>query len=348
MQICGQEVNIESLKGKALELGALMEDPEVLSAIQAKVAEANAELASFKPEIPEIPNLQDALSELNQQLSSAEVAAKIQKIKENFGEAVDDLDEIINKVNPKINEFLGALDEGLQKLGEKLSIEGTPTIDTNTLCKDVPNIEVRVKEIDVQEVKQKIINGEPQVDSEGKPVTETVTVKKEVKTRVNLPEEPKVPKEVPIPPEPKPVQITRTVDPKIKADSHLVRVSHAMVKALREDKLGEFKSDRQLYRQKTQAYVFFYYLEVAKQLGVKGSTNREIQANAIKRRMRAKWGVDVELAETLVPKEDWDYLYRAIGFLYESQPLKGTNVYISDTVSYKEALGNYARLQPIS
>lgn len=378
MQICGQEVNIETLKGKALELGALMEDPEVLSAIQAKVDEANAELAAFKPEIPEVPSLQDALAELNDKLSSEEFAEKLKKIKEDFGEAVEDLDEILDKANSKINEFLSELPsaEDLSKLtdgslvGEalakfsadlalaeakvrkKLAIEGKPTVDSATICKDVPNLEVKIKEIDVQEVKQKIINGEPQVDGDGKPVTETVTVKKQVKTRVDLPEEPKVPKEVPADPVEKPVQKTVTRDPALIADRHLARVGSVMVKVLREDKLLPLSKNpdgsvrKQEYRQRTQAYVFFYYLEIAKQLGVAGNTTAEIQQNAVKRKMKAKWGLTVELAEKWCPPKDRDYLYRAIGALYGSEPIDG--VFIVDQVSYKEALANYARLQPAS
>jgi hypothetical protein len=171
-----------------------------------------------------------------------------------------------------------------------------------------------------------------------------VTVQKEVKQKVELPAEPVIPKTIPVKSEPKPVQTTRTVDPAIEADKHLARVGAAAVKALREVRLKSFQSDGQLYRQKTQAYVFFYYLEVAKQLGVAGTTNKEIQANAIKRKMRAKWGLNVELAESLVPESDRDFLYRLIGTLYEGQPTK-SGVFIVDQVSYKEALANYARLQ---
>jgi predicted HAD superfamily Cof-like phosphohydrolase len=379
MQICGQEVNIETLKAKTLELGALMEDPDVLSAIQAKVDEANAELANFKPEIPEVPSLQDALAELNAELSSEEFAEKLKGIKEDFGEAVEDLDEILNKANSKLNEFLEELpsSEDLTKLtdgslvGEalakfsadlaiaeaklrkKLAIEGKPTVDPDDVCKDVPNLEVKIKEIDVQEIKQKIINGEPQVDGEGKPVTETVTVKKQVKTRVDLPEEPKVPKAVPVDPVPKPIQRQSLVDPASVADRHLARVGKVMVKVLREDTLRPLATNpdgsvrQQEYRQRTYAYVFFYYIEIAKQLGVKGNTTAEIQQNAIKRKMKAKWGVTAEVAEKWCPPKDRDLLYRQIGALYGSQPLPD-GTYIVDQVSYKEALANYARLQPIS
>ena len=44
MQICGQEVNIEDLKTKTVELQALMSDPEVLASIESKVAEMNEKL----------------------------------------------------------------------------------------------------------------------------------------------------------------------------------------------------------------------------------------------------------------------------------------------------------------
>lgn len=362
MQICGQEVNIEDLKTKTAELQALMSDPEVLSSIESKVAEMNEKLNSFKPEIPEVPSLQEALSELNAELSSSQFAAKLKKIKSDFGEVVDDLPEILNKVNSKLNEFLddlpdskdltavldgsligealakasAAIAEAELKLQQKLARQGKPTIDTTKICKDVPNIEVETKTIQVEEIRTRIIRGIP--------TQETVTVQKEVKQKVELPAEPVIPKTVPVKSEPKPVQKTSTVDPVIEADKHLLRVSAAGLKAVRQIRLKEFQSDEKLYRQKTQAYVFFYYIEVAKQLGVAGTTNKEIQANAIKRRMRAKWGLDVELAESLVPEEDRDYLYRITGTLYEGQPTK-SGVFIVDQVSYKQALANYARLQ---
>jgi hypothetical protein len=339
MQICGQEVNIETLKGKALELGALMEDPEVLASIQAKVDEANAELAAFKPEIPEVPSLQDALAELNDKLSSEEFAAKLKKIKEDFGEAVEDLDEILDKANSKINEFLSELpsSEDLAKLtdgslvGEalakfsaelalaeakvrkKLAIEGKPTVDPAVVCKDVPNIEVKIKEIDVQEVKQKIINGDPQVDGDGKPVTETVTVKKQVKTRVDLPEEPKVPKEVPVPPEPKPVQRTVTVDPTTEARRILNKKQNPAVNFIREGLTG----DRELIRRKTYAHIGFFYIERAKIMGITGS-DKEIIAKAYERGLQPfKIRLDQELLFSVIPEGDRKKLFNKIKELYE-------------------------------
>ena len=368
MQICGQEVNIETLKGKALELGALMEDPEVLAAIQAKVDEANAELAAFKPEIPEVPSLQDALAELNAELSSEEFAEKLKAIKEDFGEAVEDLDEILDKANSKINEFLSELpsSEDLAKLtdgslvGEalakfsaelalaeakvrkKLAIEGKPTVDPAVVCRDVPNIEVKVKEIDVQEVKQKIINGDPQVDGDGKPVTETVTVKKQVKTRVDLPEEPKVPKEVPVPPEPKPVQRTRTVDPTTEARRILGKVQNPSIKSIREEIVGDGQIDRQLLRQKTYAHVGFYYIERAKIMGITGS-DKEIIAKAYERGLQPfKIRLDQELLFSVIPEGDRKKLFNKIKEAYESN----TDA-IATKVSFEDAVKTDSRFTKV-
>lgn len=369
MQICGQEVNIESLKGKALELGALMEDPEVLSAIQAKVDEANAELAAFKPEIPEVPSLQDALAELNAELSSEEFANKLKAIKEDFGEAVEDLDEILDKANSKINEFLEELpsSEDLAKLtdgslvGEalakfsaelalaeakvrkKLAIEGKPTVDSAVVCKDVPNIEVKVKEIDVQEVRNKIINGTPVIDgATGAPVKETVTVKKQVKTRVDLPEEPKVPKEVPVPPEPKPVQRTRTVDPTTEARRILGKVQNPSIKSIREEIVGDGQIDRLLLRQKTYAHVGFYYIERAKIMGITGS-DKEIIAKAYERGLQPfKIRLDQELLFSVIPEGDRKKLFNKIKEAYESN----TDA-IATKVSFEDAVKTDSRFTKV-
>lgn len=352
MQICGQEVNIETLKGKALELGALMEDPEVLAAIQAKVDEANAELEAFKPEIPEVPSLQDALAELNAELSSEEFANKLKAIKEDFGEAVENLDEILDKANSKINEFLAELpsSEDLAKLtdgtlvGEalakfsaelalaeakvrkKLAIEGKPTVDNATICKDVPNIEVKVKEIDVQEVRNKIINGTPVIDgATGAPVKETVTVKKQVKTRVDLPEEPKVPKEVPADPIEKPVQKAVTVDPTIAASKVFRRAQKDALNSIRAGLKGDNA------RQQLLAHLAWYYVEIAKVMGISGS-DKEIIAKAIKRKLQPfSIKLNEELMFSVIPTGDRKKVYNKAKELYELNS-------ISTTVSWEDAV----------
>jgi hypothetical protein len=361
MQICGQEVNIETLKAKTLELGALMEDPEVLAAIQAKVDEAVAEFEALKPEIPEIPSLQDALAKLNEELSSEEFAAELKKIKEDFGEAVEDLDEILDKANSKINEFLAELpsSEDLAKLtdgslvGEALAkfsadlalaeaklrrdleIKGLPTVDPAVVCKDVPNLEVKLKEIDVQEVKQKIINGEPQVDGDGKPVTEVVTVKKQVKTRVDLPEEPKVPKEVPADPVPKPVQREVTVDPTATATRVISKVQKPALNSIR----AELTGDRQLQRQKTFAHLAWYYVERAKIMGITGS-DKEIIAEAFRRKLTPfKIRLDEELMFSVIPEGDRKKLYNKVKELYEAET-------IATTVSWEDAVKADSRFRP--
>lgn len=354
MQICGQEVNIETLKGKALELGALMEDPEVLSAIQAKVDEANAELAAFKPEIPEVPSLQDALAELNAELSSEEFANKLKAIKEDFGEAVEDLDEILDKANSKINEFLAELPsaEDLSKLtdgtlvGEALAkfsadlaiaeaklkrdleLKGLPTVDPAVVCQDVPNLEVKLKEIDVQEVRNKIINGTPVIDgATGAPVKETVTVKKQVKTRIDLPEEPKVPKEIPADPIEKPVQKAVTVDPTIAASKVFRRVQKDALNSIRSELTG----DSQEQRKKTFAHLAWYYVEIAKVMGISGS-DKEIIAKAIKRKLQPfSIRLSEELMFSVIPTGDRKKVYNKAKELYELDS-------ISTTVSWEDAV----------
>lgn len=355
MQICGQEVNIEALKTKASELETLMSDPEVLSAIESKVAEANAEINAFKPdEFPKLPNLQEALSELNAELSSEEFAEKIKGIKTDFGEAVEDLDEILEKVNPKINEFLAelpsasdltALTDGTvvgdaftklsakialaeAKLAQKLSSQGTPTIDLNTVCDEVPNLEVETKTIDVQEIKTQIINGTP--------TQKTVTVQKQVKTKVELPKEPIIPKEVPVKSQPKPVQKTRTVDPTTEGRRILGKVQNPAIKSIREGLTG----DRNLIRQKTYAHVGFYYIERAKIMGITGS-DKEIIAKAYERGLKPfKIRLDQELLFSVIPEGDRKKLFNKIKALYNSES-------ISTTVSFEDAVKTDSRFTKV-
>ena len=345
MQICGQDINIESLKAKADELGKLMEDPEVLSAIEGKVNEALAELESFEPEeIPKLPNLQEALAELNEKLSSEEFAEKLQKIKADFGEAVEDLDEILEKVNPKINEFLAelpdakdiaefnkkleeslgkvgsALDEGFQKLGakiaeanlklqQKLEAQGTPTIDTEAICKDVPNIDVEIQKIDVKEIKTEIING---VETK-----KEVTVVKEVPKKVVLPPEPVIPKEVPVKSEPKPVQKAPVTDKRITAKKAFLLARKNGLNSLRVDLKKELPDPptneaRGLLRTKTYAHVTWFNVEIIKIFGL-GFEERT-------RLVPAKFK-SLEDAQKYVPEGERTKLFNLTKKIYEGETI---------------------------
>ena len=109
MQICGKEVNLEEIKTAQAELEALMSDPTLLDDMEAKLAEMNTKLNNFKPEIPRLPNLQQALSDLGSITDSSQFQSALKQIKSDFGNVVENLNELINKVNPKINELLNEL-----------------------------------------------------------------------------------------------------------------------------------------------------------------------------------------------------------------------------------------------
>lgn len=366
MQICGQEVNIEDLKTKTAELQTLMSDPEVLSSMESKIAEMNEKLNSFKPEIPEVPSLQEALSELNAELSSPEFAAKLKKIKSDFGEAVDDLPEILNKVNPKLNEFLNtlpdskdlsavldgsltgealtkataAIAEAELKLQQKLAREGKPTVSANTVCAVCPNIEVETKTIEVKEIRTKIVRGIP--------IQETVTVQKEVKQKVELPAEPVIPKEVPVKSEPKPPMSNSAgvIDPVSTSRNALASAVKAAIdekgteltkrfippngdwKALKESDPSAYQVAATKISKYRYAHLFWYQIEVLKVLGETDVTKRNrLQAG----NGRARWPVTLEEASNLIPEGERRDLYNIVKRYYDT-------AVISEIVSFEEGL----------
>lgn len=364
MQICGKEVNIEDLKKNASELEKLMNDPEVLSAIESKVAEANEKLAAFKPEIKETPNLQEALAKLNDKLSSSEFAAELKKIKKDFGEAVEDLPEILNKANSKINEFINelpstedlnkALDgsvtgdalvklnakiaEAELKLAEKLARQGKPTVNANTICDQVPNIEVETKTIDIKEIKSKIINGTPVIDPvTEKPVQEEVTVQKQIKQKVELPKEPVIPKEPPVKSEPKPVQKQITRDPNSKASLIYKKYGNKGIHKYRREDAIKKSDDRQEQRQFLFAQVVWYYINVARAWGAPFTdlTDKEVYDQMIRLNFKPKrLQQSFEEASTRIPEGE-----RKLAFNYARNLYDGD--LISETVSFEKALREF-------
>lgn len=354
MQICGQEVNIEEIKGKAAELQSLMSDPEVLASIESKVAEMNEKLNSFKPEIPEVPSLQEALSELNAELSSAEFAEKLKKVKSDFGEAVDDLPEILNKINPRLNGLLNELPDSKDltavldgsligealikaqasiaeaelKLQQKLTLQGKPVINTATICAQCPNIEVETKTIEVEEIRTKIIRGIP--------IKETVTVQKEVKQKVELPAEPVIPKTVPVKSEPKPVQKTVEVNSTVKSFTVLRRAQEQALKDYRET-----LKDPETARSLTYAQLFWYYIEIAKILGVTGS-DAEILKKATERNMKpARFSKTLEEAKSLIRESDRKTIINSTRNIY-TVSASGVNV----KESFEQAVKDFYTIKP--
>jgi hypothetical protein len=366
MQICGQEVNIEEIKDKTAELQSLMSDPEVLASIESKVAEMNEKLNSFKPEIPEVPSLQEALSELNAELSSPEFAAKLKKIKSDFGEVVDDLPEILNRVNPKLNEFLNelpdskdltavldgsligeallkaqaAIFEAELKLQQKLARQGKPTVDAATVCAQCPNIEVETKTIQVEEIRTRIIRGIP--------TQETVTVQKEVKQKVELPAEPVIPKTIPVKSEPKPpmsnsagvidsVSTSRNALAsalKAASDEKGTQLTKEYIppdgdwKALKQSDPNAYQVAATKISKLRYAHLFWYQIEVLKLLGENDveKKNRLQAGNG-----RARWPVTLEEAQNLIPESGRKEFYNIVKRYYDT-------ALISEIVSFEDGI----------
>lgn len=356
MQICGKSVDLEEIKTAQAELEALMSDPALIADMEAKVAEINTKLNDFKPEIPELPNLQQALSDLGSITDSEEYQAAVKQLKQDFGTVVDNLNEIIEEVNPRINELLNdlpdsetllavadgslvgeALTKALQeiavaeaKLAQKLSIQGLPTVDSTVVCNQVPNIDVET-------------------------ITETVTVagvsrQVETKRKVELPKEPIVPKAVPVKSEPKPVQKTAAIDTVdssrkalLSAQGEAINVIRAQITRKYYPPDGDWRSAKAslseaeyqekvvLVREETLAYVFWYQYELLKILG-------ETDINQRGRLYPAAFKVTLEKAQSLIPESKRLDLFNEVKRLYNTAN-------ISEIVKFENAVPNHYRLR---
>lgn len=104
MSACGNNKSLDALKAKQAELDSLLQGgKDQLAAVQGKLDAMKADLLSFKPELPQLDSLQDKLNELKTKLDDPLGLASLQaEIKDKFGNAVGDLDELISTT------FLGA------------------------------------------------------------------------------------------------------------------------------------------------------------------------------------------------------------------------------------------------
>lgn len=339
MQICGKSVDLEEIKTAQAELEALMSDPALLSQMEAKIAEMNAKLNDFKPEIPELPNLQQALSDLGSKTNSTEMQEALKQLKQDFGGVVDNLNELIEKVNPRINELLNslpdastlvaiadgslvgeALTNALQevaiaeaKLAQQLAVGGLPTVDSTTICNEVPNIEVQT-------------------------VTESVTVagvttQVETKKKVELPKEPIVPKAVPVVSAEKPPQTETDLNARNTATVKLSKAQKEAVYDYTSDTIlnGRSRADlsaeeRASFKRIVRAHVFWYYTEVARIIGIVDPI-----VNRTKLRP-ARYHLTLEDAEQLVPSSNRKDLLNLTKTKYEAEA-------ISSTFSFEDAIG---------
>lgn len=333
MQICGKEVNLEEVKTAQAELEALMSDPTLLDDMEAKLAEMNTKLNNFKPEIPRLPNLQQALSDLGSITDSSEFQSALKQIKSDFGNVVDDLNELINKVNPKINELLNELPdsatllavadgslvgEALTKaladiavaearLAQKLAIEGFPTVDSTTICNEVSNIEV-----------------------------ETVTVAGvQTQQKIELPEEPVIPKTIPVKSEPKPVQGEAEINARNTAEVKLTKSQKQAVYDYTSDTIlnGRSRADlsqeeKASFKRIVRAHVFWYYIEIAKIVGI---------ADPIVNRTKlrpSRYHLTLEDAQSLVPESKRKDLLNLTKTKYETESIS-TTIPFNDAVNIR-------------
>lgn len=182
------KAQIDALKDKiSAGLGSIGDLGSIADTIKAKLAEVN---------IPPTPalNLQSELAKLPY-LTPAEYNAKVAELKAFFGTSVDNLDALIDKI-PKpigLSASSTSMFEQLQNLAANITTTTqdilnslTPEAIANSitdLCKEVPNIEAKLPEYDIQVVTDGsgnpilvdgvpkiIVTGAPTNDA-GKPVT---------------------------------------------------------------------------------------------------------------------------------------------------------------------------------
>lgn len=120
---CGNNAKLDGIKAKTEELNSLLQGgKDQLGAMQGKLGELKADLGAFKPEIPEVPNLQKSLLDLANETNPLGLVTKINDLKATYGSAVPDLDSKIASL-------------GLDSF--------PPSIDAAAICAQIPNVEVK-------------------------------------------------------------------------------------------------------------------------------------------------------------------------------------------------------------
>ena len=80
---CGNNANLDAIKSKTEELSSLLQaGKDELASMSSKLGELTAELNSFKPTLPEFPNLQKELSALINISDPFGFASKLAEINE--------------------------------------------------------------------------------------------------------------------------------------------------------------------------------------------------------------------------------------------------------------------------
>ena len=186
---CGVNASLDEAKAKIDELKAKIADGlnsigdlgSIADTIKAKLAEVNV------PQLENV-NLQAELAKLPY-LSPAEYNEAVTKIKNFFGNSVENLDAIIEKIPkpPGLSTSNTSLLQQLQNLAAGITTTTQNIIDSlseqnianaiTDLCKEVPNIESKIPPYDVKIVtdangKPIIENGEIKIIVEGAPKNE--------------------------------------------------------------------------------------------------------------------------------------------------------------------------------
>lgn len=174
---CGVNASLDEAKAKIDELKAKIAGGldsigdlgSIADTIKAKLSEVNI------PKIENV-NLQAELAKLPY-LSPNEYNAAVEKIKNHFGNSVENLDDIIAKIPkpPGLSSSTSNLFQQLQDLAAGITTTTQNILDSlseeniaaaiTDLCKEVPNVESKLPPVDVKVVTD--ANGNPVKDANG-------------------------------------------------------------------------------------------------------------------------------------------------------------------------------------
>lgn len=127
---CGSNTALDALKDKQNELNAKLKGgKDALGDIQGKLNEMKAELDAFKPTLPKVDSLQDKINELSGTSNPLDITSKIQEMKDKFGAAVPNLDQILADLQLDQESMIKKLTGGLPATGK------------SDICALVPNVE---------------------------------------------------------------------------------------------------------------------------------------------------------------------------------------------------------------
>ena len=120
--ICGKPEALDAIKTAQKELNELLaQGKDGLAAMDAKMATLQSKLNEFKPTLPAVDSLQQALLGLSGVTDAASLAAQLAALKVKFGSAVPNFDSLMSSL-------------GLSSF--------PPSINLANICAGVPNVEM--------------------------------------------------------------------------------------------------------------------------------------------------------------------------------------------------------------